>query len=184
MKKKIKLCSQIRFPGFHGLDGCDGLSVKTLRLSRTSSYKTSRLTILYSGKNPSGDTLHKLSCSVRQSIILVIAVLHRIIMAVADFNSVSPVGFSKFDTHLLYGSGFAFPLKRLSVSSKAFKSMAALTAAPAVGISETFDNLRKRGQVCGFLIFVSFFSVLTFFLGCPFVICLDGRKIGEKNDGF
>ena len=143
----------------------DGLSVKILRLSRTSSYKTLRLTILYSGKNPSGGTLHKLSCSVRQFIILVIAVLHRIIMAVAAFSSVSPVGFSKSDTHLFFGSGFAFPSKRLSVSSKAFKSMAALTAAPAVGISETFDNLRKRGQVCGFLILVSFFYVLTLFLG-------------------
>ena len=78
MKKKIRLCNQIRFPGFHGLDGCDGLSIKTLRLSGTSSYKTSRLTILYSRKNPSAGTLHKLSCSVRQSIILVIAFLHRI----------------------------------------------------------------------------------------------------------
>ena len=86
-------------------------------------------------------------------------------MTVAAFSSVSPVGFSKSDTHLLFGSGFAFPSKRLSVSSKAFKSMAALTAAPAVGISETFDNLRKRGQVCGFLILVSLFSILTFFLG-------------------
>ena len=104
-------------------------------------------------------------------------------MAGAAFSSVSRVGFSKSDTHLLFGS-VAFPSKRLSVSSKAFKSMAALTAAPAVGISETFDNLRKRGQVCGFLILVSFFSVLTFFFGCPFVICLDGRKMGEKNGGF
>ena len=87
-------------------------------------------------------------------------------MVVATFSSVSPVGFSKSDTHLLFGSGFAFPSKRLSVSFKAFKSMAAaLTAAPAVGISETFDNLRKRGQVCGFLILVSFFSVFTFFFG-------------------
>ena len=163
MKKKIRLCSQIRFPGFHGLDGCDGLSVKTLWLSRTSSYKTSRLTILYSGKNPSGSTLHKISCSVKQSIILVIAVLHRIIMAVVAFSSVSPMGFSKSDTHLIFGFGFAFPSKRVSVSSKAFKSMAALTTALAVGISETFVNLRKRGQVCGFLILVSFFSVLTFF---------------------
>ena len=51
-------------------------------------------------------------------------------MAVAAFGSVSRVGFSKSDTHLLFGSGFAFPLKRLSVSSKAFKSKAALTAAP------------------------------------------------------
>ena len=112
MKKKIRLCSQIRFPGFHGLDGCDGLSVKTLWLSRTSSYKTSRLTILYSGKNPSGSTLHKLSCSVRQSIILVIVVLHRIIMVVAAFSSVSPVGFSKSDTHLLFGSGFVLARTR------------------------------------------------------------------------
>ena len=120
--------------------------------------------ILYSGKNPSSGTLHKLSCSVRQSIILVIAVLHRIIMVVAAFSSVSPVGFNKSDTHLLFGFGFAFPSKRLSVSFKAFKSMAALTATPAVGISETFDNLRKRGQVCGFLILVSFFYVFTFFL--------------------
>ena len=87
-------------------------------------------------------------------------------------------------THLLFGSGFVFPSKWLSVSSKDFKSMAALTAAPAVGISETFDNLRKRGQVCGFLILVSLFSVLTFFFGCLFVICLDGRKMGEKNGGF
>ena len=61
-------------------------------------------------------------------------------MAVAGFSSVSPVGFSKSDTHLVFGSGFAFPSKRLSVSSKAFKSMAALTATPAVCISETFDN--------------------------------------------
>ena len=61
-------------------------------------------------------------------------------MAVAGFSSVSPVGFSKSDTHLVFGSGFAFPSKRLSVSSKAFKSMAALTAIPSVGISETFDN--------------------------------------------
>ena len=83
-------------------------------------------------------------------------------MASAAFSSVSRVGFSKCDTHLLFGS-VAFPSKRLSVSSKAFRSMAALTAAPAVGISETFDNLRKRGRVCGFLILVSFFSVLTFF---------------------
>ena len=83
-------------------------------------------------------------------------------MAVAAFGSVSRVAFSKSDTPLLYGS-VAFPSKRLSVSSEAFKSMAALTAAPAVGISETFVNLRKRGQVCGFLILVSLFSVLTFF---------------------
>ena len=89
-------------------------------------------------------------------------------MAVAAFGSISRVGFRKSDTHIFFGSGFAFPLKRLSVSSKAFKSMAALTAAPAVGISETFDILRKRGQVCGFLILVSFFSVLTFFLGVRF----------------
>ena len=128
------------------MDDCDGLSVKTLRLSRTSSYKTSRLTILYSGKNPSSGTLHKLSCS----IILVIAVLHRIIMVFVASSSVSPMGFSKSDTHLLFGSGFAFPSKRLSVSFKAFKSMAALTAAPTVGIFETFDNLRKRGQDVGF----------------------------------
>ena len=92
------------------------------------------------GKNPSVDTLHKLSCSVRQSIIPVIVVLHRIIMAVAGFSSVSPVGFSKSDTHLVFGSGFAFPSERLSVSSKGFKSMAALTATPSVGISETFNN--------------------------------------------
>ena len=84
-------------------------------------------------------------------------------MTITAFSSVSPVGFSKSDTHLLFGSGFAFHSKRLSVSSKAFKSMAVLTAAPAVGIYETFDNLRKRGQVCGFLILVSFFYVLTFF---------------------
>ena len=84
-------------------------------------------------------------------------------MTDATFSSVSPVAFSKSDTHLLFGSSFAFPSKWLSVSSKAFKSMAALIAAPTVGISETFDNLRKRGQVCGFLILVSLFSVLTFF---------------------
>ena len=84
-------------------------------------------------------------------------------MTITAFSLVSPVGFSKSDTHLLFGSGFAFHSKRLSVSSKAFKSMAALTAAPAVGIFETFYNLRKRGQVYGFLILVSFFYVLTFF---------------------
>ena len=84
-------------------------------------------------------------------------------MAVAAFGSVSRVGFSKSDTYIFFGYGFAFPSKRLSVSSKAFKSMAALTAAPAVGIFETFDRLRKRGQVCGFLILISLFSVLTFF---------------------
>ena len=105
-------------------------------------------------------------------------------MAVAAFSPVSRVGFSKPTTQLLFGSGFAFPSKRLSVSSKAFKSMAALTVAPAVSISETFDKLRKRGQVCGFFILVSFFSILTLFFGCPFVICLDGREMGEKNGGF
>ena len=57
-------------------------------------------------------------------------------MVVAAFSSISLVGFSKSDSHLVFGSGFAFPSKRLFVSSKAFKSMAALTAAPTVGISE------------------------------------------------
>ena len=86
-------------------------------------------------------------------------------MDVAAFGSVSRVGVSKSDTHLLFGSGFAFPSNSLSVSSNAFKSMEALTATPAVGISATFEKLRKRGQVCGFLTLVSFFSVLTFFFG-------------------
>ena len=54
-------------------------------------------------------------------------VLHRIITELSG-------------NHLLLGSGFAFPSKRLSVSSKAFKSMAALTAAPAARIFETSDN--------------------------------------------
>ena len=105
-------------------------------------------------------------------------------MVVAAFGSVSRVGFGKSETHIFFGYGFAFPSERLFVSSKAFKSMAALTAAPTIGISETFDRLRKRGQVCGFFILLSFFYVLTFFFGCPFVICLDGRKMGEKNGGF
>ncbi|XP_034691917.1 tryptophan synthase alpha chain-like [Vitis riparia] len=68
-------------------------------------------------------------------------------MAVAAFNSVSFVGLNKSEAHLLFGSGFGFPSTRLSVSFKAFKPMAAVTAVPAVGLSETFDKLRKQGQV-------------------------------------
>ena len=77
-------------------------------------------------------------------------------MTVATFSSVSPVGFSKSDTHLLFGYGFPFPSKRLSVSSKAFKSMAALTGA----------------SMWVFYSRVFLFS-FDFFFGCPFVICLD-----------
>lgn len=56
------------------------------------------------------------------------------------------VGLSKFETHLLFGSGFGFPTKRLAISSKVFKPMAALITVPAVGLSGTFDKLRKNGQ--------------------------------------
>ena len=105
-------------------------------------------------------------------------------MAVAAFNSVSFVGLNKSEAHLLFGSGFGFPSTRLSVSFKAFKPMAAVAAVPAVGLSETFDKLRKQGQVCVFhsCVFPFCFG-LFFFPGCLFVICLDGKKMGEKNGG-
>ena len=104
-------------------------------------------------------------------------------MAIAAFNSVSFVGLNKSEAHLLFGSGFGFPSTRLSVSFKAFKPMAAVAAVPAVGLSETFDKLRKQGQVCVFHSCVFPFCFGHFFSGCLFVICLDGKKMGEKNGG-
>ena len=62
----------------------------------------------------------------------------------------------------------------------------------SIKLSQTWSNVLKkklvlfgtgRYKVCGFLILVSFFLVLNFFLGVH-VICLDGRKMGEKNGGF